>query len=76
MSDEFNATCYDCGIKFGFSKEIEKLWRESAKTFYCPNGHSLHWPKPNETEDQKELKAKLATALQDAEAHKKRADDL
>ncbi len=84
--EDFNeVTCCDCGIVFKFSKKIEELWRNSEKTFHCPNGHSLSWPKEDSPE-QKELKAlreevaalktKLATALADAEAQKKRADEL
>lgn len=90
MSEEhkdFNiVSCCDCGIKFAFDKSIEKMWRESEKNFFCPNGHSLHWPKPKETEEQKELKSlrskvtdlesKLAAALEDVAKEKKRADDL
>lgn len=87
MSDDFNeVTCADCGIVFKFSKKIEELWRTTGKTFHCPNGHRLTWPKETETPEQKELKTlreevktlkgKLATALSDAEAQKKRADEL
>lgn len=51
-----NVSCCECGIVFGFSPKIEKMWRESGKNFVCPNGHSLHWSKPTETPEQKELK--------------------
>jgi hypothetical protein len=75
-----NLTCNSCGIDFAFTKKVEKLWRDSHKTFYCPNGHPLCWS--GETEEQKELKKlkkqvteltdKLASlALKAAESDKK-----
>lgn len=88
MSDEdfCEVDCCNCGIQFKFSKKIEEMWRKDEKTFYCPNGHSLVWKKPKESEEQKELKKlraevkelkeKLAASEKNAEAEKKRADDL
>lgn len=88
MSDEefCVVNCNECGITFKFSKKIEDMWRKSSKTFYCPNGHSLHWPKPKESEEERELKKlraevkslteKLAAAEKKAEDQKKRADEL
>lgn len=88
MSDDgFNEVhCCNCGITFKFSKKIEEMWRKDEKTFYCPNGHSLVWNKPKESEEQKEIKKlkaevkglneKLEAALKDAADQKKRADDL
>jgi predicted ribosome quality control (RQC) complex YloA/Tae2 family protein len=88
MSDEdFSVVnCNECGITFKFSKKIEDMWRKSSKTFYCPNGHSLHWPKPKESDEEKELKklraevnelrTKLVAAEKKAEDQKKRADEL
>lgn len=87
MSEEYcEVNCCDCGITFKFTKQIEKMWRESGKTFYCPNGHSLHWDKPKETEDQKELKKlrtevaslkdKLTAAEKTATDQKKKIDEL
>ena len=78
--------CNECGITFKFSKKIEDMWRKSSKTFFCPNGHSLHWPKPKESEEEKELKklraevnelrTKLVAADKRADEQKKRADEL
>lgn len=88
MSDEkFNSiNCCQCGIAFGFGKEVETLWRRDEKTFFCPNGHPQVWTKPKESEEQKELKklrtkveelqGKLDAALKDAADQKKRADEL
>ena len=85
--DEFSSVnCCECGIVFKFTKKIEEMWRESGKNFYCPNGHSLHWSKPIESKEQKEIKAlkkevqelnsKLSKATSDLEVQKKRADEL
>lgn len=86
MSELYTQNCPDCGICFGIPKEMEQIWRNSHKGFFCPNGHSLSWKAPAETEEQKELKTlrtkvtdletKLATASQEAADQKKRADDL
>jgi molecular chaperone GrpE (heat shock protein) len=87
MSEELcEVDCPSCGIAFKFSKKIEEMWRNTEKQFFCPNGHSLHWNKPTETAEQKELKtlradvkelkSKLESALKDVETQKKRADDL
>lgn len=78
--------CCDCGIQFKIPTKVEKMWRESEKRFKCPNDHVLYWPKPKETEEQKELKSlrskvsdlesKLEAAKKEAADQKKRADDL
>jgi hypothetical protein len=78
--------CYSCGIRFGLTEKVVKLWTKNSKDFFCPNGHPLAWTKDKDTPEQKELKAlreevkdlkaKLETALKDAEDQKKRADDL
>jgi hypothetical protein len=61
MSERCDITCNVCGIGFSFSNEVEKLWRDSHKTFYCPNGHGLSWE--GETPTQKELREKRALVL-------------
>jgi peptidoglycan hydrolase CwlO-like protein len=73
MSDEevCTVTCPTCGIDFSFSKKIEKLWRDTHKSFFCPNQHSMSWtgkvPDPNEKElkklrnEVKELTEQLAS---------------
>jgi hypothetical protein len=85
MSEEHNQlNCPSCGLSFGFPKEVEKLWRESHKQFFCPNGHSMSWTgeSPSEKEHRlrkekvEELETKLAAALKELEAQKKRADEL
>jgi|SRR5271166_208324 len=55
-TDLEDVLCVDCGILFGISKDIHKVWVKSEKRFYCPNGHTLFWPKGTETVEQKELK--------------------
>ena len=87
MSDEYNEVdCPSCGIKFKFSKKIEEMWRDTGKSFYCPNGHTLHWSKPKETPEERELKKlklevgelkeKLMAAEKQTEDQKKRVDEL
>jgi len=85
--EEFCAVnCNECGITFKFSTKIEEMWRKSSKTFFCPNGHSLHWPKQTETAEQKELKKlraevssltdKLTAAEKNVTDQKKKIDEL
>lgn len=85
MADELNTlNCPSCGLAFGFPKEVEKLWRESHKQFFCPNGHSMSWTgeSPSEKEHRlrlekvKELESKLASALKEVEAQKKQIAEL
>lgn len=47
--------CPSCGIFFSIEKKVANLWRESHKSFFCPNQHSMSWQA--ETADQKELKS-------------------
>ena len=73
MSDEefVKQRCADCDIIFGISKSAEEKWRKFDKTFFCPNGHGLQFPKETKDENEtlraeiKELKAKLESALKD-----------
>lgn len=85
MSEELNnINCPTCGIAFGIAKAMEKIWKESHKSFFCPNGHSMSWP--GETPSDKEarlnkekiveLEAKLATALTELEDQKKKTAEL
>ena len=79
----YSTLCEACGIVFGFKTEVKELWKESGKTFYCPNGHGLSWPKPKskpeieELKDQvKDLTKKLEAANKDIEMHKKQITEL
>lgn len=82
--EEFaNVLCVSCGIHFGLPKEMEKAWRKSGKTFYCPNEHSLHWDKedPNDektklAKEVKELTDKLATLKKELIAKDKKIEEL
>ena len=60
MSITTHVNCADCGIEFCIPKELEVERRESHDTFYCPNGHKLHFPHETEKERQiRELTAKV-----------------
>lgn len=84
MSEEESlegVNCCTCGIRFHFLKRIVASRRESGKTFYCPNGCSLSWPKPKEEiellkKEIEELKKKLELALKEIEARKKLSEEL
>lgn len=58
--DLFISNCAECGIVFGIPETLEARRREDHGTFYCPNGHSLHFGGPTPTE--KKLKAERERA--------------
>lgn len=85
MAEDFNSlTCANCGLQFGFSKEVEKIWRDSHKQFFCPNGHGLSYAGPTAKDEEltklrtevKELKEKLTTASTEAAALNKKVEEL
>ena len=49
-------TCCSCGISFAIPKHYQDKLRNTHQTFYCPNGHTLHFPSETEKEKlQREL---------------------
>lgn len=65
--DLFISDCAACGVIFGIPVDLEKRRREDHGTFYCPNGHSLHFSGPTQAEKAakaaKERADRLATQL-------------
>lgn len=53
--DLFISDCASCGVIFGIPVEMENRRKKDHRTFYCPNGHSLHFSGP--TQAEKEAKA-------------------
>ena len=43
-------TCCVCGVTFGVPRGMEMGRRENHKDFFCPNGHTLHFPQKTEAE--------------------------
>lgn len=49
-------TCSECGVLMWITEGHMNKLRKSHETFYCPNGHSLHFPQKNDAEKiQEEL---------------------
>lgn len=71
-------TCCDCGIIFGVPSMWQKKRREDAKFFYCPNGHSQHYPEDTEKKRlQRELeqeKKRRAWAESSRDMHRSNAE--
>ena len=45
LSSEFDViACTRCGLVFAVVQEYLDKKREDHKNFYCPKGHSLHFP--------------------------------
>lgn len=83
MSEDNNLEkfhCSNCGIVYGLDKEVVKIWKNSHKGFFCPNGHGLVWPDKNEQEkleeENKSLKEKVAALEIVVEEQKKNLADL
>jgi len=58
MNNElFEIQCYECGIAFAIRKNVQIVWAQNNKIFFCPNGHSQSWNAPPlPVKDQAELK--------------------
>ena len=39
-----SVACAKCGVEFGLTDAMEHARREDHAWFYCPNGHSQHFP--------------------------------
>jgi hypothetical protein len=52
-------TCASCGIKFAVPEYYEQQRRKDHNTFYCPNGHHLHYPKYSDQDTINQLKADI-----------------
>jgi len=37
--------CYNCGVIFSVSNELDQNFRKTKKLFYCPNGHGQSYTK-------------------------------
>ena len=46
----FVEPCIDCGIVFAVPEGYNNARREDHRTFYCPNGHNLHYPQESNAE--------------------------
>lgn len=84
MSELSITTCPDCGIKFGLPADVDRIWKDTHKAFYCPNGHGLSYPGETSKDKElkslrtevKELKEKLATASTEVEFLTKKVEEL
>lgn len=55
-------SCCSCGVRFGLDSEHEEILRRKKSTFYCPNGHSLHYPGESDHSKAERLARDLAAA--------------
>lgn len=63
-------SCVVCGVRYAVPTELIKERAINHKTFYCPNGHALHFTQENEEERlSRELeKAEYCCKIQTARA--------
>lgn len=56
--------CSQCGIRFAVPAAWVQQRREDHTSWYCPNGHSQHWPQETDAEkwrrEAQRLKQQLA----------------
>lgn len=90
MSNLDTIRCSECALLFAVEEPVKKSWRESSRTFYCPNGHGQHYPKEKETPEIDKLRGEvkvlteklssakklLDTALADIDSKNKKIDEL
>jgi hypothetical protein len=52
-------TCYSCGVPFAIPSNLQRKFKDTRESFYCPNGHRQAYLKSTEEElrdkQQKEL---------------------
>lgn len=56
-------TCIHCGILFAIPKGWDEEKRLDHTTFYCPNGHRMHYPGKSDVEKLQEEKEYLERRL-------------
>jgi len=45
-------TCNNCGMTFGVPERWNEAQKRTHATFYCPNGHNLHYPGKSDLEQK------------------------
>lgn len=65
--DFFISDCATCGVVFGIPETLEARRREDHRSFYCPNGHSMHFtgltPTQQKLEEERKRAARLRTQM-------------
>lgn len=65
--DFFISDCASCGVIFGIPSTLEDRRREDHRSFYCPNGHSMHFsgltPTEQKLQAERERAARLRTQM-------------
>lgn len=68
--------CAACSIDFGIGADFMAKRRNDHENFYCPNGHSNHYPGPSAAEkEQKRLERELEAARSLATRESRRRAD-
>ena len=51
LSSEFEVhACNYCGVAYALTVDFVEHRQDDHKTFYCPNGHRLHFPQMSDEE--------------------------
>lgn len=52
--------CCTCGILFCVPEDLKSMWlKHPGRSFYCPNGHSMHYTGKSDAQKLKEKEAQL-----------------
>lgn len=71
--DLFIEDCISCGVEFGLPLGLQQARLQDHRSFYCPNGHSMHYTAKTDVEKLSEAKQKLASAQEEARIQAARA---
>ena len=66
-------TCANCGTPFGIGTRFMAARRADQRDFYCPNGHTNFYPKPQRTEADR-LREQLDAARSLAQREQQRRE--
>lgn len=62
VSGYTDTSCCRCGLQFCLTTAFFQERRKDGKTFYCPNGHSLHYGESEAAQLKKQLEAERQRA--------------
>jgi hypothetical protein len=61
----YTQECVNCGVPFGMPRSLDESFRQSGKSFCCPNGHWQSYSETVEVKLRKELERREAELLRE-----------
>jgi len=66
--------CPSCGIHYGIMTDFRDRRVNDHRSWYCPNGHSIHFPQDNEAETLRKEVRRLERSKQWSEDQRRAAE--